>query len=142
MRIDVDPLQISNAQYTEPSMVNMVEISEYYGEKVDMVEVSDDFKQEAAKEVTKDTHQMFPTETDQGFIREVTEDLNKGTVGSFTTNETTEVFIHIGVTEATEGLRVKLQELDITEDVNMGINMVELTQNTAEMEVDEESLQQ
>lgn len=81
---------------------------------------------------------MFPTKTDEGFIREVTEDLNKGTVGSFTTNETTEGFTHIGVIQATEGLRVKLQELDITEDVNM----VKLTQKTAEMEVDEESLQQ
>lgn len=40
----------------------------------------------------------------------------------------------------TEGIRVKLQESDIAEDANMGVNMVELTQKTAAMEVDEESL--
>ncbi|XP_050908716.1 uncharacterized protein LOC127122419 [Lathyrus oleraceus] len=44
MRIDVDPFQIANAHYTEPSRVNMVEIYEDSGEKADMVEVSDDFK--------------------------------------------------------------------------------------------------
>ncbi|XP_050891463.1 uncharacterized protein LOC127096981 [Lathyrus oleraceus] len=44
MRIDVDPLQIVDSHYTEPSMVNMVEISEDSGKKADMVEVFDDFK--------------------------------------------------------------------------------------------------
>lgn len=83
---------------------------------------------------------MFPTEAAEGFVREVTGDLIKGTVVSFTINETIEGFIHEGMLEATKGLRVKLQELDITEDVNMGINMVELTQKSTEMEVDEESL--
>lgn len=41
---------------------------------------------------------------------------------------------------ATEGLRVKLQELDIAKDANMGVNMVELTQKTVATEVGEESL--
>lgn len=44
MRIDVDPLQVVDAHYTEPSTVNMVEVSEDSGEKADMVEFSNDFK--------------------------------------------------------------------------------------------------
>lgn len=85
---------------------------------------------------------MVPTETADGFSREFTKDLTKGTIVSFTTNETTKGFIHVEMTQATEGLRVKLQELDIIEDVNMGINMVDLTSKTSEMEVDEGSLRQ
>lgn len=108
-------------------MVNMVEVSKDSVEKADMVEVSDDFKQEVAKGVTEDPHQMFPIETAKGFVREVTEDLIKGTVVSFTTNETTEGFIHVGMTKVTEGLRVKLEKLDIIENVNMRIKMVEFT---------------
>ncbi|XP_050890388.1 uncharacterized protein LOC127095791 [Lathyrus oleraceus] len=61
MRIDVDPLQTADGHYTESSMVNMVGVSEYSGEKADMVNVADDFKQETTKGVTKDPHQMFPT---------------------------------------------------------------------------------
>lgn len=45
------------------------------------------------------------------------------------------------MTEATEGLRVKLQKLDITKGASVGVNMVEMAQNIA-MEVDEESLRQ
>ncbi|XP_050897837.1 uncharacterized protein LOC127104713 [Lathyrus oleraceus] len=44
IRIDVEPLQIVDAHYIEPSMINMVKISEEYGEKVSMVKVVDDFK--------------------------------------------------------------------------------------------------
>lgn len=59
-----------------------------------------------------------------------------------TTNETTEGLIQINnITEVIEGLRVKLQDLDITEGAILAINMVEVTQETA-MEVDEQSLGQ
>lgn len=95
IRIDADPLQIADAHYAGPFMVNMVEISEDSGEKADMVEVSDEFKHEAAKGITEDPHQMFPTETAEGFVKQVIEDLNKGTVVIFKTNETTEGFIHV-----------------------------------------------
>lgn len=160
MRIDADLLQVDDAHYTKPSMVNMVEVSEDFGKKVNMVEVAEDFNQEVTKGftnettegfvqqvtedynrgVTEDPRQMFPTEIAEGFNKEVIEDLNKETVVSFTTNETTEGFIHINMTESTEGIRVKLQELCIAKNVNMGVNMVELTQKAVVMEVDEESL--
>lgn len=32
------------------------------------------------------------------------------------------------MTKATEGLKVKLQELDITKGANLGVNMVEMIQ--------------
>ena len=84
---------------------------------------------------------MFTTtKTTKGFDKDVTEDLNQETAEGFTTNETTELFVHINnIIEATEGLRIKLQDLDITKGANLAVNMVEVTQETA-MEVGEQRL--
>lgn len=45
------------------------------------------------------------------------------------------------ITVATEGLRVKLEELEIIDDVSLKVNMVKMGQET-EMEADEQSLKQ
>lgn len=51
------------------------------------------------------------------------------------TKETADGFIQID--KATEGLQLQFQKLDIIEDVNMEVNMAEISQETS-MEVDNE----
>lgn len=55
------------------------------------------------------------------------------------TKETVDGFVWID--KATEGLQLQFQKLDITEDVNMEVNMVEKSQETS-MEVDDECRQE
>lgn len=55
------------------------------------------------------------------------------------TKETVDGFVQID--KATKGLRLEFQNLDITEDVAMEVNMVEISQETS-MEVDNECRQE
>lgn len=55
------------------------------------------------------------------------------------TKETADGFVQIN--KATKGLQLKFQKLDITEDVNMEVNMVEISQEPS-MEVDNECQQE
>jgi hypothetical protein len=66
-----------------------------------------------------------------GFDTRITEDSNLMIV----TKETTDGFVQIDKT--TEGLQLQFQKMDITDDVNMEVNMVKISQETF-MEVDNE----
>lgn len=70
-----------------------------------------------------------------GFDTRITEDSNLMIV----TKETADGFVQID--KATEGLRLKFHNLDITEDVDMEVNMVEISQETS-MEVDNDCRQE
>ncbi|XP_050919809.1 uncharacterized protein LOC127137385 [Lathyrus oleraceus] len=69
MRIDSGPLHIADAHYTEPSMVNMVEIYEGFGRNAEMIEVVDGFNHGVAE--------GFTNETIEGFVQQVTKGFNK-----------------------------------------------------------------
>lgn len=45
MKIDSDPLQVAKSHYVEPSVVNMVEVSEVHDKNAMMFETTEGFKQ-------------------------------------------------------------------------------------------------
>lgn len=98
MRINVDPLQVAEAHYVEPSSINMVTVTKDYAREVVMVEAEG-----FTKGITKDSTQML------------------------TTTKTTDNFVQVdNMIKATKVLVAKLQDLDITKDACVKVSMVEL----------------
>lgn len=144
MKIDYNPLQMADAHYMEPEEVNMVEVIDDF----DMTKVTEDF-------VNKPVMVRVSEHLDQGFfhdfVQEAMENFTNGNTNVFNTgitedsnlvivtNETADGFAQID--KATKGLQLKFQNLDITEDVEMEVNMVEISQETS-MEVDNECQQE
>ncbi|XP_050895146.1 uncharacterized protein LOC127101742 [Lathyrus oleraceus] len=120
MKIDSDPLQVAEAHYTEPEEMNLVEVTEDF----DMTEVSKDFVKEPVmeKDINKDTDVSDAEDTEGSKLMMISK-------------ETADGFVHMD--KAAKGFQLQFQKLDITEDVNMEVNMVEMFQDTS-MEVDDE----
>lgn len=148
MKIDFDPLQVADAHYTEPDEVNMVKVVDDFNHAITLVEVTEDFvnkvvmvrvsehlDQEFLKNFIQEAAESFTNRTTDGFDTGVTEDSNLMIV----TKETADSFKQID--KATEGLQLKFQNLGIIEDVDMEVNMVEISQETS-MEVDNECQQE
>lgn len=124
MRTDSDPLQVADTHLTKPSFVNMMDVSANYAKKAVMVEAAEGFNQGATEGLKKGTIKGFNQGVTKGFDKGITEDSSQMIIK----NEIAEGFIQINnITEATEGLKIKLQDLDITEDAKLAINMVEVT---------------
>jgi hypothetical protein len=144
MKIDSDPLQIVKAHYTEPEEVNLIEIVDGFY----MTEVTEDF---VNGPVIARVHEYFGQTPFNDFAQKDTGDVNKENVevsdvedvGSsklmMITTETADNFFQMD--KATDGLQNQNQRLDITEDIHMEVNMVELSQETS-MEVDDECRQE
>lgn len=97
IKIDVDPLQVVEANYVEPFDINMVEVIE-------------DFDQNTL------------------VIVNVAHGTTRGSIQVRRTCLVTEGFIQEDeITKATEGLMEKMNDLGITEDTKVDINMVEIS---------------
>jgi hypothetical protein len=134
MNIDFDPLQVVNAHYTEPEEVNMVEVTNDF----DMTEVIEDFvnepimvrvfehlDQKLYNDFIQEVVGNTTNESTKAFETRITEDSSLIMV----TKETAGGFVQID--KATEGIQLQFQKLDITEDVNMEVSMVEISQETS-----------
>lgn len=148
MKIDFDPLQVDDAHYTEPDDVNMVEVTDGFNNTINMAEVTEDFvnkvvvvrffeyrDQEFLKNFVYEAAERFANGTIDDFDPGVTEDSNLMMV----TKETVDSFIQMD--KADEGLQMKFHNLGIIEDVNMEVNMIEVSHETS-MEVDDERQQE
>lgn len=148
MKIDSDPLQVADAHYIEPNDVNMVEVTDDFNNTINMAKIIEDFVNKAVmvrvseyldqkflKNFVQEAAESFVNGTTDGFDPGVTEDSNLMMV----TKETADSFIQID--KAAECLQMIFHNLGITEDVNMEVNMIEVTQETS-MEVDDERQQE
>ena len=137
MKIDSDPLQMVDAHYAEPTdfdgTVNMVEVTEDFTNKAVMVKF------------TKDLDQKFGDNFEYKIVKadnhgpEIAEDTGKGIAeGSnlqIVTKETADNFVRMD--EATDGLDGELSKMVIADDVDMDINMVDITPEST-IQVDED----
>lgn len=75
-------------------------------------------------------------------VEVVTQGATKGSTQLLNTNEIADGFMQVDkVTKSTKGLVVKLQDIGITEDAGINVNMVKVSQK-ADMELDEEDKRQ
>lgn len=134
MNIDSVPLQVAGAHYIEPDDVNMVEVTDDFNNTINMAEVTEDFinkvvmvrvseylDQEFLKHFVQEAAKSFASGTTNGFDPGVTKDSNLMMV----TKETAGSFIQMD--KAAESLQKKFQNQGIIEDVNMEVNMIEVS---------------
>lgn len=144
MKIDSDPLQVADTHYIEPDDVNKVEVTDDLTNTINMAEVTQDFVNKVVmvrvseylyqgflKNFVQESAKSFANGTADSFDPGVTEDSNLIMV----TKETVDSFIQVD--KAAEGLQMKFHNLGITRDINMEVNIIEVSQETP-MEVDDE----
>lgn len=144
MKIDSDPLKVAEAHYIEPQEVNLIEVAEDFN----MTEVTEDFINGPVMAMVSEYFKQKPLDD---FAQKAVGDItNKNDDASdaedaessklmMITKETADGFVQMD--KATEGLQIQFQRLDITEDIHMEVNMVEVSQETS-MEVDDECRQE
>lgn len=124
--------------------MNLIEVTKDF----DMTEVIEDFVKEP---VVEKIFEYFEQESLNDFIQKAVGDISnknddvsnaedaEGSKLTMITKETADGFVQMD--KATGCLQLQFQKLDIIEDVNMEVNMVEMSQDTS-MEVDDECRQE
>ena len=118
MKVDADPLHVADTNYTEPVEINMLDMVECGGEEAKEVKGSNMDGKQATEGLTDKI--SFDTLVENIPVGNAESEAIEGSVG--------------GITEATEGLRVKFEKIRIAEGPSLRINMVDLKQPSPEME--------
>ena len=119
MKVDTDPLLMAETNYAEPLDINVVEIAERKVEsKVEFEEDGDFILIKNKREVTDGLPKVLKAK----LLREAIQDADG------------QLDVDKDLTEATEGLRMKFEEVKISDGQALGVNMVEFGQPNAEME--------